>query len=134
MNFTARRGIKKIVVVENKTSFVNNNFTVIKENLKNNFQSLSNQTKIVLKKNERLNANVIGNFISPNLKENNNYFFLESEINYTSKNKKITYSLIGKNLTNNKSFSITSVTNFSNNTSSHNLIERYVMLKVTFGF
>lgn len=134
LNFTARRGIKKIVVVENKTSFVNNNFTVIKENLKNNFQSLSNQTKIVLKKNERFNANVIGNFICPNLKVNNNYFFLESEINYTSKNKKITYSLIGKNLTNNKSFFMSSVTNFSNNTSSHNLIERYLMLKVTFGF
>jgi hypothetical protein len=121
-------------VFENKTSFINNNFTVIKENLKNNFQSLSNQTKIVLKKNESLNANIIGNFISPNLKENNNYFFLESEINYTLKNKKITYSLIGKNLTNNKSFFMSNVTNFSNNRSSHNLIERYVMLKVTFGF
>ena len=77
---------------------------MIISNLTNNFQSLSNQTKIVLKKNERFNANVIGNFICPNLKVNNNYFFLESEINYTSKNKKITYSLIGKNLTNNKSF------------------------------
>lgn len=134
LNFTARRGIKKIVVIENKITFINNNFIVIKENLKNNFQSLSNQTKMVLKKNDRFNANVIGNFISPNLKENNTYFFLESEINYTSKNKKITYSLIGKNLTNNKAFFMSGVTNFSNNRSSHNLIERYVMLKITFGF
>ncbi len=133
-NLTVRRGIKKIIIIENKVTFINNNFTVIKENLKNNFQSLSNQTKIVLKKNERFNANIIGNFISPNLKVNNNYFFLESEINYTSKNKKTTYSLIGKNLTNNNFFSMSSVTNFSRDTSSHNLIERYAMLKVTFGF
>ena len=134
LNFTARRGIKKILVIENKTSFVNNNFTIINENLKNNFQSLNNQTKIVLKKNESFNANVIGKFISPNLEEKNNYFFLDSEINYTTKNKKITYSLLGKNLTNNKSFTMTSVTNFSNNSTSHNLIERYLMLKVLFSF
>jgi len=133
INLTARRGIKKIFVVENKISFINNDFSVAKEKLRNNFQSLSNQTKIILKKNEQLNANVIGNFISPNLKENNNYFFLESEINYTSKNKKITYSLIGKNLTNNKMFSMSSVTNFSSNSTSHNLIDRYLMFRVSFG-
>lgn len=133
-NFIARRKFKDYLSFENKISFLNNNAIIENENLKNNFQSLTNQTKLIYKLNQNFNVNVLGNFISPNLKENNRYYFLESEINYTSKNKKITYSLIAKNLTNNKTFQNTSVSDYSINISSHNLIERYIMLKITFGF
>lgn len=134
LNFVARRKFKEALSFENKISFLNNNVIIEKENIKNNFQSLTNQTKFIYKVNERFNANVIGNLVSPNLKEKNNYYFLESEINYTPKSKKFSYSLIGKNLTNNKIFQTTSVSDFSTSVSSHNLIERYIMLKITFGF
>ena len=81
-----------------------------------------------------IKSNLVGNFISPNLKSNDNYFFLDYEIEFTPKNKNLTYSLIGKNLTNNKVFTTNSISSFSTNYSSHNLIERYVMFKLTFGF
>ncbi len=133
-NFTARRGINKKLVIENKTFYLNSNFKVEDEQLNNNFQMLTNQTKILFKSKKFINSNLVGNFISPNLKSNDNYFFLDYEINFTPKNKNLTYSLIGKNLTNNKTFTTVSASDFSTNKGSHNLIERYVMFKITFGF
>lgn len=133
-NLTMRRAVKKRLVIENKTQYLNSNIKVEKENLNNNFQMATNQTKIVLKSKNFINSNIIGNFISPNLRSNDNYFFLDYEIDYTPKNKNITYSLIAKNLTNNKFFSTKSISDFSINSSSHNLIERYFMFKITFGF
>jgi hypothetical protein len=134
LNFTARRSFNKIINFENKTYYLNSDFEVINENSKNNFQTLTNQTKLTYKSKNYINASVIGNFVAPDLKSSNNYFFLDTEVNYTPNNKKITYSLTGKNLTNNKIFTTTNVSDFSTNQSSHNLIERYVMLKITFGF
>jgi hypothetical protein len=134
INFTARRGFKKILNIENKTSYLGTNFKIENENGKNNFQTLTNQTKITLKSKNYLKNNLIGNLISPNLNSKTKYFFLDYELNYTPNNKKITYSILGKNLTNNKTFTTKSVSDFSSNTSSHNLIERYVMFRLTFGF
>ena len=134
LNFTAKRVINKIFILENKTFFLNSNSKVTNESIDNNFQMLTNQTKLAYKSKKNIDSNIVGNFISPNLKSNNNYFFLDYEISFTSNNKMTTYSLLGKNLTNNKIFTTTSVNDFSNTKSSHNLIERYVMLKFTFGF
>ena len=134
LNFVVRRGINKRFVIENKTFYLNSNFKVKKDNLNNNFQMLTNQTKILFKSKKMIKSNLVGNFISPNLKSNDNYFFLDYEIEFTPKNKNLTYSLIGKNLTNNKVFTTHSISSFSTNYSSHNLIERYVMFKLTFGF
>lgn len=134
INFVARRGINKRFVLENKIFYLNSNFKVEDEKLDNNFQMLTNQTKILFKSKKNVNSNLVGNFVSPNLKSNDNYFFLDYEIEFTPKNKNLTYSLIGKNLTNNKVFTTNSISSFSTNSSSHNLIERYVMFKLTFGF
>lgn len=135
VNFVGRRKLKENFVFENKVSFLNNNSIIEKENINNNFQSLNNQTKIIYKTNNQFNASIVGNLLVPNLQDKNNtYFFLETEINYQPKNKKVSYSLVAKNLTNNKSFQITSVSDYSTTISSHNLIERYIMFKITFGF
>lgn len=134
LNFTARRAIKKLFVVENKTFYLNSSFSVKSENINNNFEMLTNQSKIILKPKNNFKGSIIGNFIYPNLASSDHYFFLETEFNYTPKNKSTTYSLLGKNLTNNKLFTTTSVSDFSSNSNSHNLIERYVMFKVSFGF
>lgn len=134
LNFTARRSIKKIVIIENKTFYVNSSFSVKNEGVTNKFEMLTNQSKLILKPNNNFKASIIGNFICPNLKDNNNYFFLESELSYSPKAKNTTYSLLGKNLTNNKLFTTTNVSDFAININSHNLIERYVMFKFSFGF
>lgn len=81
-----------------------------------------------------LKANAILNFISPNLSENNNYWFLDTELRFTSKNKKIDYTLTGRNLTNNKRVQSVSISDYSKTISSHNLIERYILFSVDFRF
>lgn len=134
INFVGRRKLKENFVFENKVSFLNNNSIIEKENINNNFQSLNNQTKIIYKTNNQFNASIVGNLLTPNLQDNNTYFFLESEINYQPKNKNLSYSLLSKNLTNNKIFQTSSVSDYSTTISLHNLIERYIMFKITFGF
>ncbi|WP_445455976.1 carboxypeptidase-like regulatory domain-containing protein [Flavobacterium sp. HNIBRBA15423] len=132
---TARTSFKSKINFSNKISFLNNSFEVKKETTKNNFSSLTDQFKIMYRNNAKnFKVDFVSNFISPDLNQNNNYLFLETEINYTPKNKKISYSIIGKNLTNNKTFETKSVSDYSSSISSHNLISTYLMLKVTSGF
>lgn len=132
LNLTARVGYKSKISFENNIFYLNNSFEV--ENNKTIFQSLTNQTKIIYKPTKEIKINSIANIISPDLNQNSNYLFLESEINYSPLNKKYGLSLIAKNLTNNKTFETRSISDFSSSTSSHNLIERYVMLKLYFSF
>lgn len=74
------------------------------------------------------------NYISPDLSMSNNYWFLDAELQFVSKNKKFNYSVIARNLTNNKTFETISVSDFSKSVSSHNLLERFVMMSVGFNF
>lgn len=129
---TARAGIKSKITFENVTSFLNNSFQVNQTHT--NFQSLTNRTQIIYKPSKTIKVFGISNIITPDLKQNNNYLFLESEINYTPLNKNYGYSIIAKNLTNNKVFETRNISDFSSATSSHNLIERYVMFKAYFSF
>ena len=130
LDLTARIGIKSKISLENNLLFTSNSFEVTDN--KTNFQSLINQTKVIFKPTKEIKMFSIANIISPDLKQNTNYLFLEYEINYTPLNKKYGISLIAKNLTNNKTFETRSISDFSSSTSSHNLIERYIMLKVSF--
>jgi hypothetical protein len=132
LNLIARVGYKSKISFENNIFYLNNSFEV--ENNKTRFQSLTNQTKIIYKPTKGIKIYSIANIISPDLNQNTNYLFLESEVNYSPLNKKYGLSLIAKNLTNNKTFETRSISDFSSSTSSHNLIERYVMLKLYFSF
>ncbi|MUV05445.1 hypothetical protein GN157_17160 [Flavobacterium rakeshii] len=133
LNIAAKQGFNNKYYINNTTSFISATSVFDGNESTNTFKSATHQTKISYKNNTgRIRFNILGNYIIPDLTNTNNYFFLESELNYTSKNKKITYSIIGKNLTNNKEFTLKNVSDYSINTYSHNLIERYVMLKVFF--
>ncbi len=135
INFTIRRRFYKLFTFQNKLDFKNLKYKVENLGFTNNLQSLTNQTKITYRNNKNnFDANIIGNFITPNINASNNYYFLEAEVNYTTKSKRTSYSLFAKNLTNIKEFRTINISDFSTNSSSHNLIERYVMLQVTFGF
>jgi len=90
-------------------------------------------------KNRRKNtktftANATMNFVSTDLAIQNNYWFVNSEIGFSSKNRKISYSVIGKNLTNNYIFTTYNITDYSKSSISQNLIKRYVLASVSFKF
>lgn len=132
LNVIARVGFRSKISFENNIFYLYNSYEV--ENIKTKFQSLTNQTKIIYKLTKEIKIYSIANIISPDLNQNTNYLFLESEINYSPLNKKYGLSLIAKNITNNKTFETRSISDFSSSTISHNLIERYVMLKLYFSF
>ncbi|WP_394758011.1 hypothetical protein, partial [Flavobacterium sp.] len=63
-----------------------------------------------------------------------NYSFLNAVINYTPASTKLSYRLLFNNITNENNFSITSLDNYASNTTSINLIPRYVLLNIKYRF
>ncbi len=132
LNFILRRSLNSFIEVENKIEYSSTTFALdgITQNRNNN---LMDTFKILAKKN-RFRATALLNFIAPDLSQNNNYYFFDAEIRYTTKSKKIDYSLSGRNLTNNKKFETVNVSDYSRTVSSHNLLNRYVMFSIDFHF
>ncbi|MGV9004844.1 carboxypeptidase regulatory-like domain-containing protein [Flavobacterium sp.] len=128
---TMRKRLFKIIYIESKSNYSNIDFLVENE-IKNKFSNFSQAFKIAYSSKKNFNANVTANFIASDLSINNNYLFLNSEISFTSKNKKIEYSIIGSNLTNNILFTTYSISDYFKNTFSQNLINRYLLLSVNF--
>lgn len=133
LNLIGRTGFKGNLNFENKISFANSTFFLDGVN-QNNFNSLKNSFKSILKIKENLRANAVLSFISSDLAINNNYWFLDTEIRFKSKSKKFDYTIVGRNLTNNKIFETISISDYSRSTSSHNLINRFVMASIGFNF
>lgn len=132
-NTTARTGFKGKLNFENKIAYANTVF-ILENQEQNKFTTLTNSFKTVYKVNKNIEANTLLNFISPDLSMNNNYWFLDTELRFTSKNKKFDYSIIGRNLTNNKKFKTISITDYSKTVSTHNLIDRFLMASFSFNF
>ncbi|OAB28512.1 hypothetical protein SAMN05444395_101387 [Flavobacterium fryxellicola] len=132
-DFSMRIKLDKNTFVENKSYFMHY-ATVVQGGNENRFSSLKNALKLVYNLDKRIKTATVLNFISPDLSVENNYLFLDTEITFSSKNKKIEYSLLGRNLTNNKNFETISISDFSRSISSHNLINRFVMVSVGFRF
>lgn len=133
LDLTGRTGLRGVLNFENKISFMH--VTSYADGTSANYYSaLTNSFRTILKIGRNLKANAGMNYISPDTSVDNNYWFLDSEVRVTSKNKKMEYSLIARNITNNKEFSTISVSDYSRSTASHNLIERFLLLKVAFSF
>ncbi len=133
VDLTLRTGLKSSLNYETKTLFSNAIYK-LKDSNKNYFNTLNQSFKIIYKASNNLIANSTINFISNDLSENNNYWFLDCEVSFTTKNKKIEYSIVARNLTNNKTFETISVSDYSRTTSSYNLINRYVLGSISFKF
>ncbi|MEH6534869.1 MAG: carboxypeptidase-like regulatory domain-containing protein [Psychroserpens sp.] len=131
-NFIIRTGFKSKLNFENNLSFENNRFEI--SNLNNNLNTLTNQLKAVYKINKSVYSNTILSFISPNLSNNSNYTFVDTELVFIPENKNLQFSIVGKNLTNVKNFETTSINDYSESSLSYNLIERYIMIKTSFSF
>ena len=131
-DFIIRTSLTSKILLESNTLFSRSSFKI--DSKETNFENLSNQIKLIFRPNKEVNFKGIANIITPDLSNSYHYFFLETEFNYNPIGKKYGVSLIGKNLTNNKTFETTTVSDFFTSSQSHNLIERYVMLKVFFSF
>ncbi|SHM87050.1 porin family protein [Flavobacterium xinjiangense] len=131
IELSVRTGVIKNLFVENKFFYMSNSFS-IRDGAKNNFSSLKNALKTIYKINEKFKTEVILNIITPDLSLTKNYYFLDSEVTFTSKNKKFDYSIIARNLTNNKTFETNSITDYSRTSASHNLINRFILASVSF--
>ena len=131
VELTMRKGLNKVLYFETKTLYNSSNYLLENEKV-NKFSSLSQALKIAFNCKESFKANTTMNFISPDLAINNNYWFLNFEITFLSKNRNIEYSIIAKNLTNNKTFDTYNITDYSKSISSQNLIERYILASISF--
>lgn len=123
----------KKIFLSNKITYNNSSFSV-KDGASNQFSTLRNSLKLVYNITPRLNFNSNLDFVDSDLSMGNNYWFLDSELNFKSKNNKINYTLQGKNLTGNKTFETISVSDYSRTTSFHSLIERFLLVSVNFRF
>lgn len=133
LDMTLRRSFTKFLFAENTTRFFSRHYHIAEQSSNNALQTMINQTKLVLKSGEKFTSNFVGNFVSPDLSSGTNYLFLDWEFSYKA-NKRLTYTLLAKNLTNIKTFTTHNVSDYSQTTNSHNLIERYIIARIAFGF
>jgi hypothetical protein len=130
IELTLRKKLLKKLFLEN--IFIYNKSIFIVSTETNSFNALENSFKSAYQFNTNFRTALTFDFLAPDLSNCNNYFFANAEITFTSKNKKYDFSIIGRNLTNNKFFATTSVSDFSRTVSSHNLVSLYIMASISF--
>ncbi|WP_431133467.1 carboxypeptidase-like regulatory domain-containing protein [Psychroserpens mesophilus] len=131
-SFMIRSGFKSNFNVENISNFERNTFEAI--NQTNQILSFRNQFKTIYKLSKRFYSTTILSYISPDLTKSTNYTFLDTKLVFNTLEQRIQIALVGKNLTNNKKFETVSVNDYSRSRLSYNLIERYVLLNLSFSF
>jgi hypothetical protein len=127
-----RKKLFKKLFLEN--IFIYNKSKFIVSHNTNSFSAIEDSFKTVYQFNTNFRATLSFDFVAPDLSDRNNYFFANAEATFTSKNKKYDYSIIGRNLTNNRFFSTTTVSDFSRTVSVHNLVTLYLIGSISFRF
>lgn len=130
IELTLRKKLLKKLFLEN--IFIYNKSIFIVSTETNSFNALENSFKSAYQFNTNFRTGLTFDFLATDLSNCNNYFFANAEVTFTSKNKKNNFSLIGRNLTNNKFFSTTTVSDFSRTISSHNLVSLYIIASISF--
>lgn len=128
-----RTGFKSALNLETKSIYTYNSFNQ-KNSLENHFSSLNQNLKIIYDNKKNIVASTHFNFLSSDLSVKNHYYFIDAEVTFTPKNSKIEYSLIGRNLSNIKTFEMINISDYSKTVSTERLINRYIMAVVSFKF
>jgi len=131
LEFVTRTGFKLPINFENIFSYNNSTFQT---DVKNTVNTISNQFKTIVKIKNESYINLLYSYLKPNLSNKENYNFVEAELSLKPKNSNFSYSILAKNLINERQFTVRNVNDFSTSTSSYNLIQRYVMLNIEFYF
>ena len=113
-------------------SFIN----VTSNNFSNSFTNNNSFIDFSLLFSEFFNIQIKGEqFFFENINgDNNNFFFLDTDITYKPKKSKWSYSIISRNLTNTKEFKINTINDFSSNTIVYNLLPKYVLMNIKYRF
>ncbi|MGR7812516.1 hypothetical protein [Lacinutrix undariae] len=131
LEYVNRTKFKTLINFENK--FTYNNVTY-KTDVSYTANSITNQLKTIIKINDAININALYIYILPDVSQQINYNFIEAQASYKPKNSNLSYTILAKNLMNEKEFKTLNVNDYSTSRSSYNLIERYIMFKATFYF
>jgi len=128
---TLKTGFLGSINFENSSQYFTNSFRSGDVRLINN--SFRNTLKVYVIPSKRIQFTTSMDYIRPNLNTNDNFIFFDTELVYTTKNNKISYSLTSKNITSQPSiFQTTNVSDFSNSINSYNIIEPYILFSVKF--
>lgn len=125
---------------DTKINFDNNFIYNYQSNKNQDSNKLSNKSIInVLKINYKYTTQtffgITYEYYLPTLSNpTNKIIFLDFNMRYKPEKSKFEYNLVGKNLTNNNSFSQNNTTDYSSSVLSNSLIKRYLLLNITYVF
>ncbi|GAA0715091.1 hypothetical protein GCM10009430_09070 [Aquimarina litoralis] len=125
---------KKKVIWINTFEHQNSNFET-ESGLTNKLNSFRYRTKITYQPLKKLTLGINYDFYNPSLEntKSKTFSFLDTSLNYRIKDD-IDFTLTGNNLLGIKDYVINTNSDFSTATSTFNLIDRYIMLKLSFKF
>lgn len=129
---TIKTGFLNSINFENSIQYFTNTFR------SKGFRSISNSSfrntfKFYVIPSKRIQFITSMDYIRPNLNNKDNFIFFDTELVYTPKNNKVSYSLTSKNITSRPSiFQTTSVSDFANSINSYSIVEPYILFSVKF--
>ena len=95
---------------------------------------IDNVSKLLIKPNKRWIASISLDYFKPSAENTKEYYFLDMDIRYITKNKIWEFFFTGKNLTNNKYFTEYTITDYYQSYSSQKLNDLYVIMGCKFQF
>jgi len=106
------------------------------KNIDHQFKStyINNTFKLIVKPYQYLMGTFNFDYYSFNQKQSTDYYFLDASIRYLNPNTKFTYSLIAKNISNNKDFKEVIISDYYESYSSQVLNKAYLLLGIGFSF
>jgi hypothetical protein len=136
LNFITRTKLSKNLNWYNEINYFKNEFLIKDFNLKNQFSSVMGSSKFLVGKvGSTFNASAKLMFLKNDLQEKEQYYFLETGINYKPKKlNKLSFSLTGRNLTNNKTLINRNISDFSSSTSNVKILSRFILFQTSLNF
>ena len=116
------------IAIFNKQTSISDGFNPFTNN------AVVNTFKIIYAPSKYFNLLFCNDFYVPNTNQQQQYSFYDLSVRYTPKHKKYMASFWAKNLGNVKYFTQTNTSDFATTASQNNLIERYIMLNMSFNF
>ncbi|MCF6184178.1 MAG: hypothetical protein L3J56_06055, partial [Bacteroidales bacterium] len=97
--------------------------------------SVNNTFNIRLTFSKRFFALITADYFLPDIRKNtNNYFFLDTDITFISKNKKSEFNITGKNLLNKNNYEQIQTSDYYVNVYKTNILQRYIMVTYSYNF
>lgn len=131
-SFSIKTSFDSFINFNNNISHEINNYSFNKSSpIVNN--SLTNDFKIIFKPFPKFNFITDAKYIVPSLNKNNTYLFIDLSSKYNL-NDKLEFTILAKNVLNNKKYYQIDISDYSSSELSTNLIPRYLMVNISYTF